>query len=90
MTSKPMMWIAYDPMVNDHLRNREQFNGYEPAWGESRADFALKQGVDVPQVGDELSLRMGRRTVYDRRLEQPETDEAGTPVTAWYWTVLVK
>jgi hypothetical protein len=24
MTDKPLMWIAYDPSVMDHLKNREQ------------------------------------------------------------------
>ncbi|MFA7264744.1 MAG: hypothetical protein WC054_00260 [Candidatus Nanopelagicales bacterium] len=86
----PMMWIAYDPMVFDRLKNREQFNGVEPAWGESLEDFKLKQGIDVPQVGDVLVLRMGVRTVYDRRLEAPDTDDDGVPVSSWYWTVLVK
>jgi hypothetical protein len=85
-----MLWIAYDPMVSDHLKMREQFNGERPAWGESLGDFNAKQGVDVPQVGDTLSLRMGSRTVYERRLECPETDDDGVRVTGWYWTVLVR
>jgi len=49
-----------------------------------------KQGVDVPQAGDELSLRMGIRTVQYRRLEAPERDGSGDRVTSWYWTVIVK
>lgn len=55
--SVPMMWIAYDPSIHDHLKMREQFNGDQPAWGESQEDHDSKQGVDVPQVGDELDLR---------------------------------
>lgn len=90
MTAQPMLWIAYDPSETDHLKNREQFNGAKPAWGESYSDFATKQGVEVPNVGDELVLRMGKRTVQYRRLEEPETDDAGIPVTSWYWTVIVK
>lgn len=90
MTDKPMLWIAYDPDVHEHLKNREQFNGLKPAWGESFSDFSTKQGVDVPEVGDELNLRMGRRVVEHRRLEAPETDESGVPVTPWYWTILVR
>lgn len=86
----PMLWIAYDPMVHDHLKMREQFNGDEPAWGEPLDDHLAKQGVDVPQVGDSLSLRMGYRTVYERRLERPELDEDGVRVTGWYWLVMVK
>ncbi len=74
----------------DHLKNREQFNGKEPAWGEPVEDHRAKQGVDVPQVGDELSLRMGIRTVQSRRLEAPERDDDGNLVTDWYWTILVK
>lgn len=87
---QPMLWIAYDPMVRDHLKNREQFNGERPAWGESLDDHLGKQGVDVPNVGDALSLRMGYRTVYERRLEQPERDDEGNRITSWYWTVLVR
>ena len=87
---RKMLWIAYDPMVRDYLTMREQFNGTKPAWGESEVDFQAKQGVDVPQVGDQLSLRMGRRTVYQRRLEAPETDDDDNLTTDWYWTVLVK
>lgn len=87
---KPMTWIAYDPMFTDRRKNREQFNGDKPAWGESWDDFYAKQGVDVPLVGDTLSLRMGNRTVYERRLEQPEFDEEGNRVTGWYWTILVR
>lgn len=90
MRDNPMHWIAYDPMIVDHLKNREQFNGDEPAWGESLDDHRAKQGVDVPQVGDTLSLRMGYRTVYERRLERPEHDDDGNRVTDWYWTVLVR
>lgn len=92
MSTEPraMTWIAYDPMVGDHLTMREQFNGDEPAWGESLDDFNGKQGVDVPQVGDELALRMGRRTVVSRILEQPERDDDGNRVTGWYWTVMVR
>lgn len=85
-----MLWIAYDPSIFDHLKDREQFNGRKPAWGESEDDFLSKQGVDVPQVGDVLSLRMGRRTVVERRLEQPERDDEGNRVTDWYWTILVR
>jgi hypothetical protein len=85
----PLMWIAYDPMVINPKRDREQFNGSKPVWGESVADCDAKQGVDVPQVGDELSLRMGVRTVKYRRLEAPERDENGDPITGWYWTVVV-
>lgn len=90
MTSQPMLWIAFDPMVGDHLTMREQFNGEKPAWGESLDDHLGKQGVDVPQVGDELSLRMGTRTVASRRLEQPERDDEGNRVTDWYWTIMVR
>lgn len=88
--SKPMLWIAYDPSVDDNLKNREQFNGKEPAWGEPFDDFLGKQGVDVPQVGDELNLRMGYRTVVTRRLEAPERDDDNNRVTGWYWTIIVK
>lgn len=88
--NKPMLWIAYDPMVGDHLKMREQFNGERPAWGESLEDFNAKQGVEVPQVGDTLALRMGYREVYERRLERPEVDDDGVRVTGWYWTVLVR
>lgn len=85
-----MMWIAYDPSINDHMKNREQFNGEKPAWGESLADFNARQGVDVPNIGDTLSLRVGYREVYEKRLEQPETDDNGVRVTAYYWTLLVR
>lgn len=88
--AKPMMWIAYDPSMSNAQGNREQFNGDEPAWGESMVDFAAKQGIDVPQVGDQLNLRMGLRVVDYRRLERPETNDAGQFVTGWYWTVIVK
>lgn len=88
--SKKMCWIAYDPGVRDHLKDREQFNGEKPAWGESVDDFRAKQDVDVPQVGDKISLRMGYRVVYERRLEQPERDDNDVRVTDWYWTVLVR
>lgn len=84
------MWIAYDPSVHDHLKNREQFNGERPAWGESEEDHQIKQGVPVPEVGDQLSLRMGYRTVESRRLERPEVDDDGYPVTGWYWTIIVR
>lgn len=90
MSDKPMLWYAYDPGVHDHLKNREQFNGKEPAWGEPLGDFLAKQGVPVPEVGDQLSLRMGLRTVEHRRLEQPERDDDGNPVTDWYWTIIVR
>lgn len=90
MNRQPMLWIAYDPSVFSNQENREQFNGTSPAWGESWADFNAKQGVDVPQVGDVLALRMGHRTVESRRLEQPETNDAGERVTGYYWTVIVK
>lgn len=86
----PPLWIAFDPSVFDHRKDREQFNGEEPAWGESVDDFLSKQGVELPQVGDVLMLRMGRRTVQSRRLEQPERDDEGNPITRWYWTVIVK
>lgn len=85
-----MMWIAYDP---GHLQSsacREQFNGDRPVWGDTQEEFEAKQGVDVPQVGDQLSLRMGIRTVEYRRLECSETDDEGRMVTGWYWTVIVK
>ena len=85
-----MMWIAYDPSITDYLKNREQFNGWKPAWGESEEDFDAKQGIDVPQVGDRLALRMGYRTVESRRLEAPERDDDGVWVTGWYWAVLVR
>ena len=39
MATSPMLWIAYDPSVNDHYKNREQFNGQKPAWGESLDDY---------------------------------------------------
>jgi hypothetical protein len=90
MTTGPMLWIAYDPSVFDHDKNREQFNGKEPAWGEPMDDHLAKQGIDVPQVGDELNLRMGARTVVQRRLEAPERDDDGNRATDWYWTVLVR
>jgi hypothetical protein len=86
---KKMMWIAYDVM-GPHIGGREQFNGEKPAWGESEDDFLANQGVDVPVIGDQLSLRMGMRRVYDRRLEQPDHDDNGVRVNDWYWTVLVK
>lgn len=89
MAKHPMMWIAYDPLIADHLRNREQFNGDEPAWGESLDDHNAKQGIDVPQVGDVLSLRMGYRRVIRRRLEKPEIDGDGNRVSSWYWTITV-
>jgi hypothetical protein len=89
-TSAPMLWIAYDPTIFDNKRNREQFNGEKPASGEPPDDHLAKQGVDVPQVGDELNLRMGPRTVVQRRLEAPERDDDGNRVTGWYWTVIVK
>lgn len=85
-----MMWIAYDPLIMDYLKNREQFNGEQPAWGESADDHQAKQGVDVPQVGDTLSLRMGYRTVYERRLECPEHNDDGDRISGWYWTILVR
>jgi hypothetical protein len=86
----PMLWIAYDPSISDHLKNREQFNGEKPAWGESREDFEAKQGIPVPEVGDELMLRMGRRVVEYRRLESPEHDDEGNRVTDYYWTIIVR
>ena len=61
-----MLWIAYDPSITDPMRNREQFNGSKPAWGESEEDFEAKQGVDVPVPGDQLQLRMGLRIVERR------------------------
>lgn len=85
-----MTWIAYDPSSSDPNSNREQFNGDKPAWGETWDDFHAKQGIDLPQVGDVLALRMGDRTVVSRRLEQPEHDDAGTRVTGWYWTITVR
>lgn len=88
--SKPMMWIAYDPLNNDHLKMREQFNGDEPAWGEPLEDHLAKQGVDVPQVGDQIQLRMGCVEVISRRLEMPEYDENDVRVSPWYWCVFVK
>jgi len=87
--SKPMMWIAYDPTISDHLTMREQFNGDAPAWGESTDDFKSKQKVDVPMVGDYIQLRMGRVKVQSRRLESPERDENGVRVTPWYWCLIV-
>lgn len=89
MTDTTTTWIAYDPGVLDHTKNREQFNGTKPAWGESMDDFRSKQGVEIPQVGDALMLRMGRRVVVERRLEAPEYDDGGNRVTGWYWTILV-
>jgi len=83
-------WIAYDPSILDRLKNREQFNGSKPAWGESLDDFNSKQGIPVPMVGDVLQLRMGRRVVEERRLEQPERDDDGNRVTGWYWTIMVR
>ena len=85
-----MEWIAYDPDVYNPLLCREQFNGKAPAWGEPWDDFHAKQGIDVPQVGDELMLRMGTRIVQSRRLNQPETADDGSRVTGWYWTIFVK
>jgi hypothetical protein len=85
-----MLWIAYDPSITDHLKNREQFNGETPAWGESMDEFNAKQNVDVPQLGDTLNLRMGRRVVEERRLESPEHDHEGNRLTGWYWTILVR
>jgi len=86
-----MTWIAYDPDPSLDLSNcREQFNGTSPVWGDTMEEFEAKQGVDVPQVGDQLCLRMGFRTVEYRRLERPETDYEGSPVTGWYWTIIVK
>ena len=91
MPTSPMLWIAYDPSIHDHLKNREQFNGDEPAWGESLDDHLDKQDVDVPQVGDIIQLRMGRRIVESRRLDAPERDyETGNRDTAWYWTIIVR
>lgn len=89
MGDKPMLWIAYDPSIHDYMKNREQFNGAEPAWGESMQDHLAKQGVEVPRVGDELILRMGPRVVEYRRLEQPERDDDGNLITDWYWTIIV-
>lgn len=85
-----MLWIAYDPSISDYKKNREQFNGKKPAWDEPLDDHLAKQGIDVPQVGDELNLRMGLRTVTQRRLEAPERDEDGNRVTDWYWTIIVE
>ncbi len=90
MTLQPMQWIAYNPSIHHPLRNREQFNGDKPAWGESTVDYLTKQGIDVPQVGDMLMLRMGPVVVESRRLEAPETDEDDNPITGWYWTIIVK
>ncbi|WP_045740779.1 hypothetical protein [Actinoplanes rectilineatus] len=89
MTDKPLMWIAYDLTISDNQKNREQFNGDAPAWGESLDDHLAKQGIPVPEVGDRLNLRMGVRTVESRRLEQPERDDNGDRVTGWYWTIFV-
>ena len=88
--AEPMLWIASDPGMFDDMKNREQFNGREPAWGESREDHLAKQGVPVPEVGDQLSLRMGLRVVEYRRLEAPERDDDGNQVTDWYWTIVVR
>lgn len=88
-SSEPL-WIAYDPSSSEHLKNREQFNGEKPAWGESVQDFMDKQNVAVPQIGDQLMLRMGMRTVEHRRLEAPETDDEGNSITNWYWTIFVR
>jgi len=85
----PMLWIAYDPSITDYKKNREQFNGDKPAWGESFDDFNSKQGIDVPHVGDRLALRMGVRYVESRRLECPERNDDGDRVTGWYWTIIV-
>lgn len=90
MTAEPSLWIAYNPSIHDHRKNREQFNGDRPAWGESQEDHDLKQGIAVPHVGDQLNLRMGTVTVEARRLEAPEVDDDGRPVTGWYWTILVR
>ncbi len=90
MSDKPMLWIAFDPSVADPMRNREQFNGDAPAWGESLDDHLAKQNIPVPEVGDRLNLRMGLRNVESRRLEQPERDEDGNRVTGFYWTVFVR
>lgn len=89
-TSQPMHWIAHNPSIFDHLKNREQFNGDAPAWGESQEDHDLKQNIDVPMVGDELWLRMGSVVVESRRLCCPEEDEEGRPVTGWYWHIIVR
>lgn len=88
MRNKPMMWIAYDPIVGSYKTNREQFNGDKAAWGESEDDWKAKQGVDVPQMGDELMLRMGMRTVYKRRLCLMDEDDSTDPY--WYWTIFVR
>lgn len=90
MTSAPMLWIAYDPGISDYRKNREQFNGNDPAWGESVQDHLAKQGVDVPHIGDHVNLRMGHRVVVERRLEAPEHDDDGNQVSDWYWTVIVR
>jgi hypothetical protein len=90
MTGKPMLWIAYNPSISNHTKNREQFNGEKPAWGESLDDFLSKQGIDVPHVDDVLALRMGWVVVESRRLEAPERDEDGNRITDWYWTVIVR
>lgn len=87
--SKPMMWIAYDPSINDHLKMREQFNGEKPAWGEPLRDHLDKQNVYVPHVGDYLQLRMGRVKVQSRRLEAPEYDDEGVRTSPWYWLLIV-
>lgn len=87
---QPMMWIAYNPSISDSQKNREQFNGEEPAWGESIDDFNAKQGVDVPQVDDVISLRMGRCVVESRRQESPEYGDHGDRVTGYYWTIIVR
>lgn len=89
MASKPMLWIAYDPSDPDPFTNREQFNGDGPAWGESYDEHSSKLGVDVPMVGDVLSLRMGYRVVKSRRLERPERNESGGRLSPWYWTIIV-
>lgn len=86
---KPV-WIAYEVLNDNYDRNREQFNGDKPAWGESVADWQSKQGVDVPVIGDEISTRNGVRTVYNRRLDRPEEDDNGELVTDWCWTVFVR
>lgn len=90
MSSRPMLWIAYDPSNPDPLTNREQFNGDEPAWGDPLDEHNSKQGIDVPMVGDMLSLRMGYRVVESRRMEQPERNDRGERVTGWYWTIIVR
>lgn len=90
MSEMPMMWIAYDLSIHDPNKNREQFNGQKPAWGETVEQFLENRGVPVPQTGDSLSLRMGYRKVMSRRLQRPECDENGAPVTGWYWTIFVE